>query len=419
MSMQHSVILPCTRQPLIILFALACCLSPAGLARGADDVVFDMDSVRHKPTDVTTKDKKKLPVGTAELVEGKFGKAVKFTFIADHRGGFFTGAVKPTPAWNDTDGFSFWVKGDGSSTFGGIELIDKSDFGLRYGYCFPIDSTEWRKVTVAWRDLVPELAGPLVDAKSGYAPANFGNFWFGKFYYWRDFSAHSFTIDYVALEKNIEQPPLPPTPAGLSRVRTKLKEKRPITIVTMGDSLSDKNHWANRKVLWSALLAEGLKAKYGSNVRIINPAIGGTTLSQNVVLIPRWVKEAPSPDLVTILFGGNDWDNKVRGERFRDYLRLAVDQVRRQTNGSADILLMSTGPAHARWEVYKELEEAARDVAAEKKTGFADFAGEFRKAGSSPDEALKREYWVWDKVHLGSKGHELARDVVMAAIGEE
>jgi lysophospholipase L1-like esterase len=218
------------------------------------------------------------------------------------------------------------------------------------------------------------------------------------------------------LEKKIEQPAIPQTPAGLSRVRAKLKEHQPITIVTMGDSLSDQHHWANRKVVWSSLLGDAFKAKHGSDVKIVNPAIGGTTLSQNVVLIPRWVKDAPSPDLVTILFGGNDWDNGVRGERFADYLRLAIDQIRRQTNGAADVLIMSTGPTHARWETYKELEAAARAVAAEKKTGYADFAGEFRNAGSSADEALKREFWVWDKVHLGPKGHERARDVVLRAI---
>ena len=50
---------------------------------------------------------------------------------------------------------------------------------------------------------------------------------------------------------------------------------------------------------------------YGSEVKLINPAIGGTTLSQNVILTPRWLQETPAPDLVTIWFGGNDWDTGV------------------------------------------------------------------------------------------------------------
>jgi lysophospholipase L1-like esterase len=405
------------------LVTLGCCLmvlasrSPFAAAAAADDaVIFDMETVRHKPTEISPDGKQKVPAGTAELVDGHAGRAVKFTFVENARGGFMAAGVRATPQWDAAAGFSFWVKGDGSSHWGGIELIDKADFGLRYGYCFPIDSTEWRKITVPWGDLVPELKAPRVDAKAGYHPSNFGNFWFGKWHYWREYPAESYAVDDVRLEQAIDvPPPLPPVEPGLTRVRAKLAAHKPITVVTMGDSLSDQHHWSNRRIVWHQFLAEALRAKYGCDVKIVNPAIGGTTLSQNVVLIPRWVKEAPSPDLVTIWFGTNDWDSGVRGERFKEYLRLAVDQIRRQTKGSADVLIMTTAPTHARWETYAELERAARDVAAEKTTGLADTAGEFRRAGSA-EEALKEGYWEWDKVHLGRKGHEAARDAVVRAI---
>ena len=80
----------------------------------------------------------------------------------------------------------------------------------------------------------------------------------------------------------------------------------------MGDSLTDKRHWSNHDVLWSELLASELKTKYGSDVKLVNPSIGGTTLSQNTITMPRWSREAPSPDLVIVWFGGNDWDSGVR-----------------------------------------------------------------------------------------------------------
>ena len=57
----------------------------------------------------------------------------------------------------------------------------------------------------------------------------------------------------------------------------------------MGDSLTDTRHWANREADWPALLKEQLKAKYNSEVTIVNPAIGGTQLRQNLVLMPRWL----------------------------------------------------------------------------------------------------------------------------------
>ena len=50
----------------------------------------------------------------------------------------------------------------------------------------------------------------------------------------------------------------------LARVLAKLKAGQPITVVTMGDSLTDTHHWANRETNWPALLKEQLEAKYKS-----------------------------------------------------------------------------------------------------------------------------------------------------------
>lgn len=388
-------------------------------ARGQDGsaVILDMDTVRHNPTEVTDKDKQKVPAGTVELVDGKVGKACRFAFREATSPGFMTLWVTATAEWDQAEGFSFWVKGDGSSHWGGLELVDGDNYALRYGYCFPIDSTEWRQVVVPWRDLIPELAGPLVGAKGGYAPSGFRNFWFGKWFYWREFPAHGYAIDQVALEKTVDLDRTDYTPAraGAPRVLARLKAKQPVTVVTMGDSLSDKRHWANKEALWSELLVKRLREKYGGEVTLVNPAIGGTTLSQNLILMPRWLKDTPRPDLVTVWFGFNDWDSGVRGERFAEYLRLAVDRVRRATKGGADVVLMTTCPAHARWDTTNEMAEAVRTVAAETKTALADVAAVFHKA-PGPDEALQQGYWAWDKTHLGPKGHEVACESVLAAV---
>jgi lysophospholipase L1-like esterase len=379
------------------------------------DVLFDMETIRHRPGEVTDKDKNKVPIGTVELVEGKLGKAAQFNFTGGLGAGFMTAPLNAIADWNQADGFSFFVKGDGSTNWGGLEMIDRNNYGLRYGFCFSIQSRDWTKVVVPWRDLIPELSGPLVDAAKGYAPAGFGNFWFGKWFYWRDYPAISFAIDQVVLEKKIAAEPLPASAPGLQRLRAKLAAKKPVTIVSMGDSLSDKRHWANRTLLWSESLVQQLKTKYGSEVTLVNPAMGGTTLSQNLILMPRWVREAPAPDLVTVWFGFNDWDSGVRGDRFKEYLQLAAERIRRLTHGSTDILLLTTCPAYARWDTMKEMEQAARDVAAETGVGLADTAAEFRKVGSA-EQALKQEYWVWDKTHLGPKGHALAAETVLKAI---
>jgi lysophospholipase L1-like esterase len=392
-------------------------LFAAAPAAEAPTVVLDMDTVRHRPGEMKDKDGQAVPVGTIEAVEGKVGKACRFTFREGEQSGFMTLWVNATPDWDQAEALSFWVKGDGSTSWGGLELIDGDDYALRYGYCFPIDSTEWTKVVMPWRDLLPELAGPVVGPKGGYAPSKFRNIWFGKWFYWREYPAHAYAIDQVALEKGIDLDRADYTPErpGAARTLARLKAKQPVTIVTMGDSLSDKRHWANRQVLWSELLVKRLKETYGGEVTLVNPAMGGTTLTQNLIVMPRWLKDTPRPDLVTVWLGFNDWDSGVRGERFKEYLRLAVDRIRRMTKGAADVLLVTTCPAHDRWDTGKDLEEAARAVAAEKKTALADVAAAFHQV-ATPAEALQQGYWVDDKVHLGKKGHEVAADVVMKAI---
>jgi len=376
-------------------------------------VIMDMDTVRHAPG---TFGDAKTPVGTVELVPGHFGQACQFSFVEDARG-FFTAPVKADESWDEAAGLSFWVKGDGSESWGGLELIDGDDYGLRYGYCFPIDSTEWRKVTVPWSDLLPEMPGADLLAPAGtYKPSRFRNLWFGKWWYWGQYPAHSYAIDQVALEPTITVDATDYTPAegGTPRLLAKLRAKEPVTVVTMGDSLSAKEHWANREVLWSNVLAEKLRARYGSEVTVVNPAIGGTTLNSNLVLMPRWLKQAPKPDLVTVWFGFNDWDAGARHDSFAKMLGFAVDRVRRMTAGQAEVLLMTTCPAIPRWDDMEELAVAAREVADARHAALADVAAAFHEAGA--DEARRAELYCTDSVHLGRAGHELAADTVLKAV---
>ncbi len=392
-------------------------LVAARLAHGADSekhaaVLFDMDTARHQPTAGADKQ----PIGAIEVVPGRLGNACRFTFKEGARG-FFTAPVRSGPEFDRAGGISFWVKGDGSATWGGLEMIDGSDYALRYGYCFPIDSTEWRKVTVAWSDLVPELpAGDIVEPGQGYAPSRFGNLWFGKWFYWGSYPEHSFTIDHVTLEASIPVDATDYTPArgGAPKLLAKLKAGEPVTIVTMGDSLSDKRHWANREVLWSELLAERLKRQFGGDVALVNPAIGGTQLTQNLVLAPRWLKDTPHPDLITIWFGFNDWDGGMRGPQFEKKLDMAIERLRRLTGGRSEILLISTCPALQRWETMEELAAAARTVADRKKTALADVAAAFHAAGR--EETARAALFAWDRTHLGTEGHKLAAETVYEAI---
>ena len=153
-------------------------------------VIFDMDSMVFKPGEFT-KDNQKHLAGTAELVDGKFGKAVKFTFVEASSGGFMIGPHPPDERLGQGRWLQLLGQRDGSASWGGIELIDRDDFGLRYGYCFPDDSTDWRKITVPWRDLIPEAGRPAGHAPGWLRPQPFRHFLFGKWFFWRDYPAHS------------------------------------------------------------------------------------------------------------------------------------------------------------------------------------------------------------------------------------
>jgi lysophospholipase L1-like esterase len=389
-----------------------CALAPLfvlTVALAGEGTLLDaMDDASFKPP----KEKGKL-----ELVDGKAGKAIKFDFAEGCSGTFFPGKVRGTPEWDNAAGISFWVKGDGSDHLGGIQFVWNEDYGVRYTAAFPIDGTEWRKVTLAWRDLIPALPTPAnkpLDPKAGNAPSKLGQIWVGKWWFWRDYAAHSFALDELRLEPSIEldQNEYKPDGAPLARVLEKLKAKKTVTIVTMGDSLTDFNHWANKPVNWPALLKKSLDEKFGVEATIVNPAIGGTQLRSGLILLPRWLKTAPEPDLVTICYGFNDHDAGVTPEMFLATQKDAVDRVRRATKGKADVLVITTCPAVPKWDTMAPLADACRKAAQEKNAGLADIDAAFHAAGKENKESL----FCKDKVHLGPDGHALVAKTVLDAI---
>jgi lysophospholipase L1-like esterase len=382
--------------------------SPSRALADEGAVIATMDELRFTPP----KEK-----GRAELVEGKVGQAVRFRFEPEGRGAFFTSNIRGTPSWDGAAGFSFWVKGDGTDQVGGLEFIYDEDYAVRYDLAFPVKGNGWSKVTVAWNDLIPVLPGPRakpLGTPGGNRPSKLTALWFGRWWYWGDYPALNFAVDEIRLEPTIVRDASDHRPEGppLARVLARLRAGAPITVVTMGDSLTDKRHWANREVCWVDLLRGRIEEKYESRVEVVNPAIGGTQLRQNLVLIPRWVDRAPEPDLVTIFFGGNDWDAGMRGDEFSRACADAVDRIRRATRGKADVLILTTNPSAARWEAMAELAEACRKAARDRNAGLADTEAAFRDAGKEGRDRL----FVRDRVHLSRAGHELVAVAVLRAI---
>lgn len=391
----------------IFPFALVvAAIVPARAEEGA--VVASMDQMRFQ----APKEK-----GRAEPVAGKVGGAIRFHFDKDARGVFFTSNIHGSPEWDRAQGFSFWIKGEGTDGFGGLEFIYDDDYSVRYDLCFPIKGREWTKVTVAWSDLIPVLPGPRatpLGTPGGNSPSKLSGLWVGRWWYWGDYPALDFALDEIRLEPAVDRDSKRYRPDGppLARTLAKLKAGKPITVVTMGDSLTDKRHWANREVAWVDLLKDRLKQKYRADVAMINPSIGGTQLRQNLILLPTWLAKAPEPDLVTIFFGGNDWDAGMRREEFVATVEDAIDRVRRATKDKADVLILTANPSAQRWDALAELAEACRTAARDRNAGLADTERAFHDAGRDDHNRL----FVHDRVHLSRAGHEVVAETVLKAI---
>ena len=133
----------------------------------------------------------------AELIDGKTGKAVKFSFDKESRSAFVTSNIKGNTDWDKAAGFSFWVRGFGSNAWGGLQFIYNEDYGLRYDYMFPSAArtglrwwwlgpiwcrccrNECSSVECEWRNRPSKLRGP----------------WFGRWWYWGDYPAQTFAVD--------------------------------------------------------------------------------------------------------------------------------------------------------------------------------------------------------------------------------
>lgn len=391
---------------------MAALLALAAHAAHADDssMIDSMDTMTFNVPHDQTK-------ARVEVVPGKIGQALKFSFDADAKSVFAAKRLHLTPEWDTAAGFSFWVKGDGSNHLGGMEFIWNDDYGQRYGYAFPINNTDWKQIFVSWHDLVPESGAmtKMIDAQNGNAPSKLVQMGFGKWWYWKDYAAHSYTIDDIELQpaSAFKTDAFRPQGNPLARVQAKLKAGQPITIVTMGDSLTDYDHWSNKTTNWPTLLKDKIKQKYGSDVTIINPAMGGTDLRQNLVVLPRWTSQDAIPDLVTVFFGSNDYDEGMRSEGFYNAQKDAVERIRRATNGKADVLILSTRPAldNAR---LTEMADASRKAAKDENAGLADIAAAY--------QALNVDHgtqYAWDKVHLSLPGQRLVADVVLDRLGRK
>ena len=140
--------------------------------------------------------------------------------------------------------------------------------------------------------------------------------------------------------------------------------------------------------------------------------MGGTELRHNVILLPRWTNATPAPDLVTILFGFNDWNAGMRGAAFLRAQQDAIERVRRATGGQADVLILTPCPSLENGTTFAELATACQEAAKSTNAGLCDT---YRLFQAVPP-AEKAGLYVDDKVHLSLRGQQQVAQAVLSAL---
>ena len=170
-----------------------------------------------------------------------------------------------------------------------------------------------------------------------------------------------------------------PTPsfAGdrLERVIKKLREKRPLEIALLGDSIStgcNASGWAKVAPFqppYQDLLVQNLEAAYGTKVTLDNFAVGGTDTAWGLANIGKVIEA--KPDLVILAFGMNDTSGRP-ADQYRANIRKMVDSVGKALP-ETEFILVATMLGNKNWTtLHHELFPRYRDaLAAIRRPGVA------------------------------------------------
>lgn len=200
----------------------------------------------------------------------------------------------------------------------------------------------------------------------------------------------------------------------LAKLRARMAEKRPMTWLFTGDSIT---HGALHTKGWrcfTEIFAERLR--YELNRRsdmVINTGISGDTTA-GIVAALDWRLTRFQPDVTFVMFGMND---SVIGPDLPTYevnLRKVVAEARK--NGGIAIL-MRVNPCipgsaqekrHAKLEAYME---SVAKVAAEEKLILVDHWADWRKDPKSIAPMMN------DEVHPNARGHQEMAIRILQAVG--
>ena len=309
-------------------------------------------------------------------------------------------------------GVSFYVKGDGSDCWETISLLH--NYNYTYNYFVPLKSTEWVKYTVAWRDFIPESQCGMIQQSGGIPACGINTLRIGcRWKIWYDnaqIPEHTLMISDVKLEPVVNRPVNTWKPAPFEGVLAKLRNKEPLTIQFQGDSITAGTSLANKVAERYSIKTEELLRKWLKNDKIncVNRAVGGARTNDERAWLQRDFNGGV-PDLVTLWIGYNDKSGCNTVGYYKQTVADYIDRVAEITKGRSAFLLFATGPGKGpRFTMMDDYAQAIRELAAERGLPCFDVSKLFKSFG-------KKEFantYMADTAHPNAKGHQVVADAL-------
>ena len=333
-----------------------------------------------------------LPKGTAQL---------QFAFDDDQMDIF-----------DQYQGVSFYVKGDGSDCWETIGLMH--NYNYTYLYFVPLKNTEWVKYTVAWRDFISEGPCGMIQQSGGVPACGLNTLRIGcRWKIWYDnaqIPEHSLTISDVKLEPVVERVANTYRPAPFENVLAKLKNKEPLTIQFQGDPITAGTSLANKVAERYSIKTEELLRKWLKNDKIVclNRAVGGARTNDERAWLARDFNGGV-PDLVTLWIGYNDKSSCNTVAYYKQTVADYIDRVAEITKGKSAFLLFAPGPGKGpRFTMMDDYAQAIRELAAERGLPYFDVSKLFKAFGKKEFS----ETYMADMAHPNAKGHQVVADAL-------
>ena len=328
--------------------------------------------------------------------------------------------------WDGTKALRFWLKGDGSDGFGEVSVGYNRSGPRAY---FPLKEQGWHRLVIPWSDFQPSLDPKKIatinfSLKPGSPrPA----------YYVVDAIAAVGDLGESAEDIRIKArlgqlKPRPdpgfPDPArfvsrpeALSRTLGKLRSRQPVTIVALGDSITNGAQLWNlrpperqREAIYHQQLGAMLREKFGyDGITVINAGVGGNQSFQGLARLDKDVL-SHKPDLVLVLFGANDANYGSLG-RFKGAMEQIVSRLRA---AGSEVVLMTTLAVAFEPAKTAPFAEFVRELSARQRTALADTGSAMLYRGEGFIGEL-----LADTVHINQRGHDLLARVLLALFDAE